>query len=269
MPKIEEIALQLQAGARRWVVIVFIIGLILLYPIYLLGRGLSTAWFNFSPINSYRYNGKDIINTQTISEKQLSFNEQEPVQLLDGRKLFYTLVDNRENKNIGYSPFVYQVQVFDKSGQILSDETKFSSLLPGQSRHFFTYSSDPEATNMSIKKLPDSKLIYFNQQNNPFKDGQNIEIREQKIIEKNSQNYTIRASLKNTAGFWIKKVDLILILRDVDDKIVGMQNYIIGGFGKNEERSVDLEYPKPKSGSAVNLDVRYFVDYLEDDAVRF
>jgi hypothetical protein len=264
----EDLILQLQGGIRRWVLITGIICLVLAYPINLLGGYLSRVWFYQVDSNKAKYDDRTIAIAKNLREKQVLLESPNYVDLINGQKLIYSFLDNRQNTFIGYNPFVYKLQVLDKSGQILSDEVKTTYLLPGEARYISAYSDNPDAYTLSFQRMPETKFVEYNPDASALLKEPDIEVREKIVESFDKTSLTLKTSLKNATKFFIEEVEVVLLVRDINDSVIGVKNYKISGFLPGEDREIRLNYPKSKTRTAKSLDVRYSVNFLNQNSIR-
>ncbi len=267
MSRVEDIALDLQSGVRKWVLIVLGVSVVLAFPVYLLGNQISKWWF-YNLGWSNRFDSKNILNSKQFSEQQVNLQSSEFVDLADGRRLVYSFLDNRQNRIIGYDPFVYKLQLINQQGEAISDEVKSTYLLPGEAKYISVYTRDANAVSMSIQKLEDTNPVEYNSAANELLKPVELEVREQNIENADKDNLNLKTTIKNTTRYFIKNVDLVMLIRDGQDSIIGAQDYKISGFLPNENREVKIRYPKSKNRTAKSLDVRYSVNYLAADSIR-
>jgi hypothetical protein len=258
-----------RGGVHRWVFVYIVIGLILIFPFYILGQNASKLWFNV-PFNSARFVNKDIINKNYLiqNDNKLKFDDVGLSDLLGDQKLLYTFANNQTNKSFGYDPFVYKAQVLDENGKVLSETTEKTYILPGEATFLSAYSEDSNATNLKIIQLPETKQIKYNPLANPLLRKITLDVRDTRIIELDQSNLTLKASLKNIENIQIKKIDVVLIIRDSQDGIVGAKNFTFNNLSPQEERDIELIYPKPKNKNAASLDVRYSVNFLDPENIK-
>jgi hypothetical protein len=258
-----------RGGVHRWIFIYIVICLILIFPFYLLGQGASKLWYNTS-YNSARFVNKEIIKKDYLTKNDniIKFDEFGTSDLLGNQKLLYTFANNQTSRDFGYDPFVYKAQVLDGNGKILNELIEKTYILPGEASFISAYSEDPNATSLKIIQLPETNQIRYNPLANPLLRKVTLDVRDARIIDLDQSNLTLKASLKNVENIKIKKIDVVLIIRDGEDAIVGAKNFSFNNLGPQEERSIELIYPKPKDKNATNLDVRYSINFLDPESIK-
>ena len=267
MTNAENILLELQNGVHRWVLILFAVAIVLSYPSYLLGSYASSFWFYSSNFNTSKFDNRNIVSNKKIVEKEVSLDTPSYIDLVNNQRLIYSFLNNRQNKTVGYNPFVYKLQVLDENGTVLSDEIKTTYLLPGEAKYIAAYTNSSKAVSLSIQKMPESDAVDYNPEANPFLREPELDIREKTIEEKNKTTLLLKTSFKNSTKFFIQDVDVTILIRDSQDSVVGIQDYKMSGLVSGENRDIRLEYPKPKNRTAKSLDVRYSVNYLNSNAI--
>jgi hypothetical protein len=258
-----------RGGVHRWIFIYIVICLILIFPFYFFGQTASKLWYNI-PYNSAHFVNKDLIKKDYMvqNDKTIKFDEVGTSELLGDQKLLYTFANNQSDKSFGYDPFVYKAQILDEDGKILSESTEKTYILPGEATFISAYSEDPTASNLKIIQLPETRQIRYNPVANPLLRKITLDVRDARITDSDQSNLTLKASLKNIENVQIKKIDVVLIVRDSQDGIVGAKKFSFNNLAPQEERSIELIYPKPKNKNAANLDVRYLVNFLDPENIR-
>ncbi len=258
-----------RGGVHRWVFVYIVIALILIFPAFLVGQLGSKAWYQL-PANPTHFVNKELIRKDYLAKNDgtIKFDEVGVADLLGDQKMLYTFANNQGNKNFGYDPFVYKIQVLDDNGKILNESTESTYILPGEATFISTYSDNPAATNLRITEQPQTKQVQYNPLSNPFLKKVQLDVRDSSVTELDQSNLSLKASIKNTNNLQINKIDVILIVRDSQDGIVGAKNFSFNNLGPGDERAIELPYPKPKDKNALNIDVRYTVNYLDSTNIR-
>jgi hypothetical protein len=263
---------ELKAGAKKWVLIGFGIILVLTYPIYLLTIQATKFWFYNVPFNPQKYVNKEFVNPKNLQKAEVQIVSSSYVDLVDGKRLIYTFLDNHNNKNIGFDPFVFKKQLLNNKGQTVQDSFDKVYLLPGQTQYIFDYTENLDAVSIAIQKQSDSNQVDYNPAANDFLKLPEFDIRQSLVEdspEDGEQNLLrIQASIKNTTKFRYKKVDFIMLIRDTLDTVIGVQSYSFNEFLPDEEREIRLKYPKAIDKTAKSLDVRYSVNFLDSSNIK-
>jgi hypothetical protein len=261
--KIENASIYFQGGVRRSVLIFAGICLVILAPSYFLGQFSSNLWKN-----SW-YNDKNIVIPKNVTEQEYAISETEVVSLANNTNDLYVSVNNKANKEIGFFPWVYTVQVLNNNGSILSQRKISSYLLPEETKYIVINSSDSQGTKLNLIREPETKSRLYNPNSNQLLKQPNVEIRTQELTPiPNSNNLKIRAIFKNNDQIVIQRFDVLYIIRDTRQSVVGIGTYSFNGFIANSEREMILEYPKPKNREARFLDLRWSVNYLDETNIK-
>jgi hypothetical protein len=268
----ESIWEELKAGAKKWVLICFGLTLVLSYPVYLLSIQATKFWFYNVPFNPQKYVTKKFVNTKNDLKAEVAIVNSSYVDLVDGRRLIYTFLDNRNNKNLGFDPFVFKKQLLNAKGETLQDSFDQVYLLPGQTRYIFDYTENTDAVSIAIQRQTDTNQVEYNPAANDFLKQPEFDIRESIVEESQEPNeknlLKIKASIKNQTKFAFKKVDFVMLIRDTNDAVIGVQNYSFNEFLPDEERDIRLTYPKSVNKAANSLDVRYSVNFLDQSNIK-
>ncbi len=262
----------LKAGAKKWVLIVFGVVLLITYPVYFLSIQATKFWFYNVSFNPQKYINKQFVNNKNLSKAEVQIVSSSYIDLVDGKRLIYTFLDNHNDKNIGFDPFVFKKQLLDGKNQTLEESFDRVYLLPGQTQYIFAYTDNLDAVSIAIQKQSDSVQVDYNSDANSFLKMPEFDIRQSLVEdsqETNEQNVlNLMTSVKNTTKFRYKKVDFILLIRDSLDAVVGVQNYSFNEFLPDEERQIRLKYPKAIDKTAKSLDVRYSVNFLDSSNIK-
>ena len=257
-----------QGGVRRQVWIVLILTLVFTFPSFWLGGVLSKLLFQAPFSSANTKSGKSVVVPKVLTENSYALEETKTVDLLDGTRLLYTFINNKSNKNLGFSPFVYSLKVLDANQSLVEENIQKNYLLPADTGIILTTSTEPNAVNLNIVK--DSKTIakQYSPATNSIFAKPNLDIRDSFVAEKDVSTLYLHTAIKNVDRVIIGKVDLFLIIRGENDEILGIKTFNLNEISPNEERAIDLNYPKSVQGIAKNLDVRYFVNYLDPSSLR-
>lgn len=266
--KIETLNLYFQGGVRRSVLVVCIILVILSVPSYFIGQLTSALWAN-TDLNPGKLDRRIFVKDKIVTQQEYSIDRSSIVPLANGEVVLYSTVNNRNNPYIGYNPFVYRIQILDNQGTVLDEKIEESYLLPGEFKYVLATTKNSSATRLVITPLPQTKAVLFN----PFKlnlaNKFNVEIRNPVVRNlDNSQELEVLAFVKNQELIEIRNLDLLYIIRDDRDRVVGIGKYRVDFLKSGEEKEFILRYPKPKYRTATRLDLRSFVNYLEPNNVR-
>jgi hypothetical protein len=263
---------ELKAGAKKWVLILFGIVVVFSYPIYFLTIQVTKFWFYNVPFNPQKYVNKQFVNSKSIGLANIEVVRSSYVDLVDGKRLIYTFLDNHNNKNIGFDPYVFKKQLLNASNQTVEESFDKVYLLPGQTQYIFAYTENLDAVSIAVQKQDDSVQVDYNPESSEFLKMPEFDIRQNMVedspVEGEQNLLRLRASVKNTTKFRYKKVDFIMLVRDTLDTVIGVQNYSFNEFLPDEEREIRLTYPKAIDKTAKSLDLRYSVNFLDPSNIK-
>jgi hypothetical protein len=261
---LENFALWFQGGIRRWVLIFVGICVVLLAPMYFLGILLSNTWNTFGG-NPNRYDDRQILTKKSIPEQDWVISKTQVVPLATGENVLYVSISNKANPLIGYFPFVYDIQILDKDGKALFNETQENYILPGTIRYLVVKSSNPQAAEVRLVRNTKTQPIYYNPNSKTIREA------DVRLINQNLRDITftrdleISATLKNFDRRQIKVLDILYILRDSRQSVVGIGTVQLTNLKPGEESSFKFLYPKPAERIATILDLQWTVNYLDED----
>ncbi len=260
---IEHFSLWFQGGIRRGILIFFVVALVLLAPFYFLGQltsGLYKAvWFDSS--NSF--------NPKQLSIEDYRVSSTQVAPLANGQNDLYVTIDNKNNPTVGYFPWIYTVQILDKDNVILSQDTIRSYLLPGDVTYVIGKNRDPNGVKLNLIKESGTQPVQYNAESNSILKAPNIEVVGQgfKDSPTNKDELNVSAYFKNNDIVTIKSVDVLYIIRDTQQSVVGIGTYNFRGFTPGSEREMQISYPKPKDRVPKFIELRWFVNYLDSNAI--
>ncbi len=265
---IEKIFYYFQGGVRKSFLIFSSILLILIFPFYFLGIGISNFWFD-SDANEYRLNYENIVT------KKLNLNESDYilsrvffVPLANNETVLYAKIDNRNN-DLGYLPFIYQITSFDEDKKVIWQNERISYLLPNSEKYLITTASNEDVNDLEIKTLPGTISVSENAQNRIFKEKYKKIYISSQVLKNNQEEKTLELSfdIKNNDILKYKSIDLIYIIRDDRSRVVGIGEYNIQNLRSFEERKINFKYPQPRYRKATIFEVQVEMNYL--DATNF
>lgn len=261
--KTENISLYFQGGVRRGVLIFLGISLILLAPFYFLGQ-LTSNIFDRLPINPNKSSDKNIVIPKTIVENPLEFGNTQVVPLVEDENSLYLTISNKTNLGIGFFPFVYTTQILSSEDTILSQQTTSSYLLPGDVKYIVANSLDKNGVKIKVIRQPQTQPVSYNPNQNLLLKEPKITRQSQNIeILKDGKSLAVKAVFKNEDQLLIKKVNILYIIRDGRESVVGIGEYSFANFAPNTEREVAIIYPMPRDRTPVSANVIASVNYLD------
>lgn len=270
--RIENLGLWFQGGVRRSILIFFGVCLLASIPVYFLVGFLSSSWFQAS-FNPGGYNSDSFVTTKFIPEKPIEIAATQIVDLKDGSRQLYSTISNKLNPQIGYFPFVYELQILDSNNQLIDQKTERSYLLPGEVKYVIWGDNDSRGTKLQIIKSSESQIVYYNP-NSPTVRSPDLRVIDTGCrIRGDTSIMYISFRMRNQSRFKVKDVDTIYIVRDSREKIVGIGEYSFVNFETGEGSPIELEYVQPKdfvesrgnitSCNPLIVEVLWSVNYLD------
>ena len=228
--------------------------------------------FDFSgstlPANPDHIQNKNIYIRKILSENDYSIDRSQLVPLSKGGTVLYTTINNRQNQDYGYYPFVYRVQVLDIQNSIIYEKIEQSYLLPGDIKYVVVAPGDDRGVSLRVSTEPDTRTLLYNPQAINLSKRINVEVRNPTVTDGDGEaSLVLRATIKNNDIVRLKVVDLMYLIRDNRDRVVGVGQYKLENLQPGEEREFYLTYPKPRYRRATRLDIRTFVNYLDDNNI--
>jgi hypothetical protein len=249
-------------GVRRSIIIAGVVALILTYPVYLLGGFMTTLY------KQRWYNGKEIV--QKVAGKGINYTTgtTEIAYLSSGLNDLYLPIDNKANTAYGLFPWVYTMQILDKDNTIIKEEPVRSYLLPGISTYVVAQNIDPKGVKINIVTDPQTVELPYSINAGQLYKEPNIKVTATSINPgENPDELKVRAALKNDDQVLIEAIDIIYILRDNRQNIVGIGKYQFNSFVPQTDREIIVNYPKPKEKEAKFVEIRWFVNYLDKNNI--
>jgi hypothetical protein len=266
---VQNFSLYFQGGVRRKILIFLGICLILLAPVYFLGQLGSTLWANLD-FNPNKLQKKSIVQKKLIQESDFGIDRSQIISLGNDETVLYTTINNRQNPLIGYMPFTYRLQILDKKGAVIEDRIESSYLLPGEFKYISASTGDNQGDRLVISNIEEeSKPVLFNPFSLSLGENLKIDVRNPNLfVDPNSTDLTLSAFVKNNDLVDIKNLDILYLIRDRRDRVVGIGQYRLENLKSGEERFFSLKYPKPKFRTPVRLEIRPFVNYLDQNNLK-
>jgi hypothetical protein len=263
--KLENAALYFQGGVRRNILIIGGICLVLIVPFYFLGQLASGLY------KQVWYNNKDFFIAKNTVTKDFIISSTQVAPLINGQNDLYVSIDNKANPEIGYFPWVYTLQSIDANGIITSQERTNTYLLPGDVTYVLSKNRDVGAVKLNLIKEPGTVAVNYNPNANKLLKKPNITTltKTVKPSTSNPDEIELYAEFRNDDIVTIGTVDVLYIVRDTQESVVGVGKFSFGGFVPGSKRELIQSYPKPKDREAKDLEVRINVNYLDSNNIRF
>ncbi len=260
----ENISIWFQGGVRRSVIIFSIIVICLLAPIYFLGIFSSSSWFRLF-VNPNKLDIASYYIPKFIPQNPLITSPTQTVPLKDGSNELYFSINNKDNPEIGFYPFVYDIQVLDKNGAAINQETRSTYILPGDTRYITYKSQDGRADKLIINRSDRTVPIYYNPLSKKLKKPDLVISNEKYNIRTFTNYMTISFTLKNRDKVNIKNVDVIFTVRDKQDSIIGVGDFVVSDVKPGEQRGLDIPYTQHLDRTPATVEIIPLVNFLELD----
>ena len=260
--RIENLSLAFQGGVRRGLIIFTGFCLVLTVPFYFSGQ-IAANWYRGAWFDS-----KNAVIPKNLNDSKYEVSETQIVPLATGESSLYISVSNKLTSTVGYYPWVYTLQITSKHGTLLDQQKYTSYLLPEEVKYLTLTTADPDAVKLSLVEEPETQKVFYNPDGNNNQKVPDIQIRNNLVIPSTTENTVkVSAILKNNTEFFIDKVDILYIIRDSRQSVVGIGRYNFSGFVAGSERIIEQNYPKPRDREATNLDLRWSVNYLDKNSI--
>lgn len=247
-----------KGGVKKPILILGLFALMLSYPMFYLG-GLSSGLYK----NTW-FNGKKIV--QEVSKKKATYTvgTTEAIELANGFKDLYVPINNKINTEFGLNPWVYNLQVLDKDDVIIKQNVVRSYLLPGSSTYVIASNVDSKGVKIKIVDDPQTVESSYNPNLGRLFQEPNVIVTTTSFTPiESTQEIRVRAVLKNNDLITIGSLNVLYLLRDSRQNIVGIGMYELGGLFPGTERELIVNYSKPKDKETNFVEVRWFTNYMD------
>ena len=259
--QLENITIWFQGGVRKWVFISLAIMLVSCVPLYFIVTSINSAIFN-----TFSYNQDINFKKKEIAEKPIEYSNTKALNLKDGSKDLYMIIDNKLNAEIGYYPFVFDLIVQDKNGNTLYQKTHDAYLLPNDVRYVTYRSTDSNASKLVIRKNEEeTKKVYYNPYSNLLKNPK-IKISNTSFqVRSFTDLLYLNATIKNEEKVGIKNIDLLLMIKSRSGDDIGLSSYNLSLLNPLEQKEIGpIEYIQSENADPVQVDVIWQVNYLDE-----
>lgn len=260
--KIENLSLWFQGGVRRGFLFFGLVIMILCVPLYFLSTFVSGVWFK-SNLNPFGLDSNSYFIQKDIQVQEVIISNSQLVKLKDGSNELYLSINNKANPEVGFLPYVYDLIVKNERGEIIDQAKKATYILPGEISYIVYRSQNGEGTDLSIRQNEESKKFFYNPFSNIYKKPK-IEISNTRFKERTSTDILeINFTITNNDLMDVKEVDLLYIIRDNRESIVGIGDFKVLNLASGDQKSINIPYiqPRDRAPRLVNIDWR--VNYLK------
>ncbi len=259
--------LQIVLGrAVRSILVLFIVTFVMVLPLYNLGKFGADIWDTF-PSNANHFSKKDIVHPKVVEIKNPTLSQTNSAPLINGQNYLYISINNQVNPEVGFYPFVYKMLIYNASGTIIFQKDYSNYLLPGKTKYIVSPPMTEDASTMSVV-VDDQATVPINVNPNGDKVYREpkIDIRNKDVEPiKGTSNLLITASFKNEDKIRIKEMNVLYLVRDLRERVVGIGETTLKNFGPDATQDLSLEYPAPKDRDATIADMQWSVNYLDEN----
>jgi hypothetical protein len=247
-----------RGGIRKSIWIIGGLSLIFSFPMYYAGDYASKLYKN-----SW-YNGVPIVLQVANKKATYTLGKTESAKLSNGLQDLYVSVDNKQNTDFGLNPWVYNLQVLDKDNVIIKQNRVISYLLPGSNTYVIAKNIEPNGVKINIVDEPQTVEAPYNTNfGKLFQEPKVIVTTSSLSPAEGSSDTRIRAVVKNDDLIKINSLEILYLLRDNRQDIIGVGTYQLAGLNPGSEREIIVNYPKPKDKEAKFVEIRWFTNYLD------
>ncbi len=253
-----------QGGVRRSIIIFAIILLICIFPVYYLGKfasGLSAK--SYLNLNSFAVDPK-------IQTYDYEIGKTQRAELKDGTSVLYAAIRNKKNRDVGFSPWNYSIQILDKDGAVITPKEVFSSYLLPDDNKYIVVQSPTNGVDMQIIEEVGTQKLNYNPNANPLLTVPNVTVQNNQVqVDAQSQTMTVSALLRNEDKRTVETIEVTYFVRDTQGSILFIGTSSFNGFGAGTERDFKIKnLPLPTNGTPRSVDVRWSVNYLRAGTIK-
>jgi len=260
---IESLLLKIKRDVRLTFWIILGISILLAWPATFLGGFISSS------IRSSSLATADIVQPKNIQKQDYIISETQKSDLANGERLLYVTVNNKQNKEVGFWPWVYTIQVLNSSGSIVQQETARSYLLPEEVK-FVTITTSQTGETIKIQEVSNqTRAIIYNPEASDILKEPNISIIKNDLVDSGKNNKLNAAiTLRNNDNIFIEQMNLLYLVRDSRGAVVGGGTTTVTGFAPGTTRDLNVDYIKPLDRIPRTLELRWSVNYLDPSTIR-
>jgi hypothetical protein len=262
--KIEQISIFFQGGLRRGVLYFLGIVLLLLWP------------FQYVGIYTSRFIGRRLIDKSiTVSNpinsqaKPLISEKTTVIQLSNNQRDMFLTIDNKENKSVGFSPYIYKLSMYSDQGTLLNTEIINSYILPGDIKYIVKRDATGTANKLTLEEQTGTQAVDYNPIANPFQRLPKIDVESTKITKNEDNTVTVSGLFNNRDKLAVETVDVLYIIRDRREQITGIGTYKFNGFTAGSIRDFEATHPNHIKLDPQFVEVRWETNYFKDKNITF
>jgi len=261
--QIESFLLYVKRDVRNRFWIILIVSLVLAYPFILLG-GVSSSLFRAGDLQF-----QSIVSLKNVQQQNYVISEVQAVDLVGGQKLLYATINNKQNTQVGFWPWVYEFEVLDSSQNVLEKQRINSYLLPEEVKFVTVTTSKTGADSLKISEIPSqTQAVIYNSQASQVLQMPNISLLRNEVLQASAKNSQISITLRNDDNVFIEALDVLYLIRDSRGAVIGAETTRLNGFAPATTRDISLNYPQATDRIARTVEVRWSVNYLDSSQIR-
>ncbi|MGL4758236.1 MAG: hypothetical protein ACRCXZ_02795 [Patescibacteria group bacterium] len=252
--------LELSKNLRYWVMFLPILTILLLTPIYY----LTTLAYS-----STLSNKSGSFNIASLNKLNVPINiDQESYQdLKNGKRLFYSRINNRENDKYGFRKLIYQIEFLDENNNIIEkDDTKYETFMLPKKTFYLSHFGTIKAKKMKLKFLMnESDSVYVLPSDISKADNILLQTSNLNLDSSSDEFFNINFLLNNRTNKTLNNLIFQFIIKNKAGENAYIGNISISQLTDldNTTKSVNqLSYPLNQSKNELeftvdNVDIRY------------
>ena len=170
------------------------------------------------------------------------------------------------NPNFGNPGVKYELQLKDKSGQIVGKKSGMTFILPNSTKYIIenNFQGQGQIDSVQIKIDTGENLSWLKLKNYQTPD---IYVKGKKFEIRNETNFFAEASgvVKNSTTFGFDKVDADIVLFDSNSKLIGAAKSEMRTLKAGEERYFSVRWFSPIAGEVKFFDMQAETNLFSDD----
>lgn len=264
--KIEKSRAEVVFGLKRIVWWLLILSLLLMVPAFFLGKISAKILIN----KNLNY---PAINKISTLKPDLTIGPSNTLSYSDNNRGYYLKVSNKNGKSdakkdVGYYPWVYDYVIKNAAGKEVETTQVVSYLLPNHEKYVIGPVSRDSGLKFEIRTNEEKSVpVRFNLQESPYPELPKIDVINSSIKNDSRTKDLVEISfiIKNQSNYLIKKVDNYFVIRNMDNRIIGVGRYTSDDLDALEQRTISLKYPNPNLGSNTTLEVIPEYNFMDQE----
>jgi hypothetical protein len=239
--RIQVIILEFRKNLRYWVLALPIITLIA-FPLMI---GLTSFVYSFA-VNKTQ--GVLAVIPQDKSKVKLKVDLENHVDLKNGRRLFFSRVNSRDNTTFGFRKLYYTIKFFDKGGkEVDTDSTRYENFVLPAEVFYLTHFASNNAETMKVEFLnAESDLVNILPEDTKKYQKQVAALTNLKADIGSDDFFNLNFALNNTSGKKLQNLRYQYVVTNKASELVYVGNLTISELTEVDKdiKSVSsLSYP--------------------------